>query len=171
MDMRTGVLAAAIALGACSSASLTPPSPIADAGAACASLNAPIPAAAIALPTRGAVIESATLYGPSAETATDPLPFVPPPPEAVIVPAMPEHCRVVGRIEPVDPKAPPIRFQVNLPSQWNGRSLQLGGGGFNGVLVTGLALPPDARIDLPGPLVRGFVTGILRGPGQCHRVS
>lgn len=158
MDMRTGSLAAAIALGACSSASLTPPSPIADAGAACASLNAPIPAAAIALPTRGAVIESATLHGPSAEAATDPLPFVPPPPEAVIVPATPEHCRVVGRIEPVDPEAPSIRFQVNLPSQWNGRSLQLGGGGFNGVLVTGLALPPDARIDLPGPLARGFAT-------------
>jgi feruloyl esterase len=164
MQMRRSTfmaLTGTLALAACTSVSLdTPSAPVAvrDARAACAALAAPIAAAAIELPTRGATIESATLFAPSAEAPTNPLPFVPPPPEAVIAPAMPEHCRVLGRIEPVDPQAPAIRFEVNLPSDWNGRSLQLGGGGFNGVLITGLALPPDARIDRPGPLARGFVT-------------
>ena len=79
-------------------------------------------------------------------------------PAATINPGLPQHCRVLGRIAPVDPAAPPILFQVNLPAQWNGRSLQYGGGGFNGVLVTGLGLPPAARFDQPGPLARGYVT-------------
>jgi hypothetical protein len=135
-----------------------PSSTIADPAAACPALPAPIDAASIGLPSRGALIESAVFVAASAETATSPLPFVPPPPEAVIVPAMPAHCRVVGRIAPVDPAAPPIRFLVNLPVGWSGGYLQFGGGGFNGVLITGLALPPSARIDKPGPLLRGFVT-------------
>jgi hypothetical protein len=58
----------------------------------------------------------------------------------------------------VDTGAPPIRFQVNLPTQWNGSYLQFGGGGFNGVLITGLGLVPSAHPDLPSPLARGFVT-------------
>ena len=48
-----------------------------------------------------------------------------------------------------------------LPGQpaerWNGRSLQFGGGGFNGTLITGLACRPRAS-DKPSPLTRGFVT-------------
>ena len=67
-----------------------------------------------------------------------------PTPAARITPATPEFCRVLGRIAPVDPKAPPIRFQVNLPLAWNGRTVQYGGGGFNGVLITGLACRPRA---------------------------
>ena len=59
---------------------------------------------------------------------------------------------------PTDRKAPPIKFQVNLPVEWNGRSLQYGGGGFNGVLITGLGLPPAYPFDKPSPLARGFVT-------------
>ena len=59
---------------------------------------------------------------------------------------------------PVDPKAPPILFQVNLPTQWNGRSVQYGGGGFNGVLINGLSLVPAARFDTPAPLAQGYVT-------------
>ena len=130
----------------------------ADAELGCTALMAPIPASAIGLPSGGAVIETATLLPASGLTLTNPLPFIPPPPEAVVQPATPQFCKVVGAIQPVDPNAPPIRFQVNLPTRWNGRSLQLGGGGFNGVLVTGLGLPPSARIDLPSPLARGFVT-------------
>jgi hypothetical protein len=65
---------------------------------------------------------------------------------------------VLGHIEPGDPEAPPIRFQVNLPLRWNGRSVQYGGGGFNGVLITGVGLPPAAPFDAPSPLARGFVT-------------
>jgi feruloyl esterase len=81
-----------------------------------------------------------------------------PTPAARITPANPEFCKVIGRIEPTDPKAPPIRFQVNLPVEWNGRSLQYGGGGFNGVLITGLGLPPAYPFGMQSPLARGFVT-------------
>jgi len=52
-----------------------------------------------------------------------------PTPAARISPETPAFCRVLGHIDPTDPKAPPIRFQLNLPLQWNGRSVQYGGGG------------------------------------------
>jgi hypothetical protein len=81
-----------------------------------------------------------------------------PTPASRVSPETPTFCRVLGHIEPHDPKAPPIRFQVNLPLQWNGRSVQYGGGGFNGVLITGVGLPPAAPFDGPSPLARGFVT-------------
>jgi feruloyl esterase len=68
-----------------------------------------------------------------------------PTPAARVTPANPEFCKVLGQIAASDPNAPPIKFQVNLPVEWNGRSLQYGGGGFNGVLITGLALPPAYR--------------------------
>ncbi|WP_246175978.1 tannase/feruloyl esterase family alpha/beta hydrolase [Bradyrhizobium paxllaeri] len=81
-----------------------------------------------------------------------------PTPAARVTPANPEFCKVLGQIAPADPNAPPIKFQVNLPIEWNGRSLQYGGGGFNGVLITGLALPPAFPFGAPSPLARGFVT-------------
>src|SRR5262245_21434733 len=56
---------------------------------------------------------------------------------ARVTPANPDFCKVLGQIAPLDPNAPPIKFHVNLPIDWNGRSLQYGGGGFNGVLITG----------------------------------
>jgi feruloyl esterase len=46
-------------------------------------------------------------------------------------------CVVIGAISPVDPTAPDIRFQINLPSKWNGKALHEGGGGYNGVLIDG----------------------------------
>ena len=79
-------------------------------------------------------------------------------PAGRINPATPSFCRVLGHIEPSDPKAPPIRFQLNLPLQWNGRSVQYGGGGFNGVLITGTGLPPAAPFDGASPLAKGFAT-------------
>ncbi len=81
-----------------------------------------------------------------------------PTPAARVTPANPEFCKVLGQIAPSDPNAPPIKFQVNLPVEWNGRSLQYGGGGFNGVLITGLALPPAHPFGAPSPLAQGFVT-------------
>src|ERR1700710_1100012 len=79
-----------------------------------------------------------------------------PTPAARINPATPQFCRMLGHIDPTDPKAPPIRFQLNLPLQWNGRSVQYGGGGFNGVVITGVALPPAAPLDAASPLAKGF---------------
>jgi len=81
-----------------------------------------------------------------------------PTPAGRINPATPQFCRLLGQIDPTDPKAPPIRFQLNLPLQWNGRSVQYGGGGFNGVLITGVGLPPAAPFDGASPLAKGFAT-------------
>jgi feruloyl esterase len=81
-----------------------------------------------------------------------------PTPAGRINPATPQFCRLLGQIEPTDPKAPPIRFEFNLPLQWNGRSVQYGGGGFNGVLITGVGLPPAAPFDGASPLAKGFAT-------------
>jgi hypothetical protein len=105
----------------------------------CSALNGHrIEASRIALPTSGARIESATLVR---RTET-----------------LPEHCRLLGEIAPVDPKAPAIRFQLNLPATWNGKTLQYGGGGFNGVLITGLAPLRDAPHGMPAPLEQGYAT-------------
>ena len=63
---------------------------------------------------------------------------------------------------PDRPRPTPRRRRSNsrsiLPVEWNGRSLQYGGGGFNGVLISGLALPPAYPFDTPSPLARGFAT-------------
>ena len=103
----------------------------------------------------GAVkINSAALGAPR----RSPSPNGGPTPAARITPANPAFCKVLGQIAPSDPNAPPIKFEVNLPVEWNGRSLQYGGGGFNGVLITGLGLPAAILFHLPSPLARGFVT-------------
>lgn len=156
-------LAAAVALllGACA---MRPVDPVEG----CAALKAPIPAKAIGLPTHGASVESAMLVPPAAQSVPAKLPFTPPMAEITVLPAAPEHCRVIGAIAPLHPEAPPIRFQVNLPTQWNGRYLQFGGGDFNGVLVTGLGLAPSAHPNLPSPLARGFVTA---GTDSGHQAA
>ncbi|MFL5040200.1 MAG: hypothetical protein ACJ8D0_10375, partial [Xanthobacteraceae bacterium] len=62
--------------------------------------------AEIDLPSGRAVIESAVLLGASdiavAERAATPA--------GAITPAMPQRCKVLGRIAPRDPDAPPINF-------------------------------------------------------------
>jgi feruloyl esterase len=120
-----------------------------DPAAACAGLAGELPASVIAIPSGKITIKSATVAqaSPLAAAANAPL-----------QPALPQHCKVLGEIAPLDPTAPPIRFQVNLPSAWNGRAVQYGGGGYNGVLIAGTALAPAGRPDRPGPLARGYVT-------------
>jgi len=99
-------------------------------------------------------IDSAAMQSPSHLSLSEHAPT----PAARVSPSNPAFCKVLGHIEPTDPKAPPIKFQVNLPVEWNSRSLQYGGGGFNGVVITGLLLPPAYPYDKPSPLARGFVT-------------
>ncbi len=113
-----------------------------DATDLCSAIAASsIPASRISLPTTGAKVQSATLIGGS-----DP------------ANQKGEYCKVIGQIKPVDPKAPDITWQVNLPSAWNGKLLQYGGGGYNG------SIPPTTDkttlgLDVvPTPLEQGYVT-------------
>lgn len=164
----SAMLAAAALLAACGTTSGPQSLSLgSDPAAACAALAAPIAPSAIGLPSGAATIDSATLVPASALAVAERGPT----PAARITPALPAHCRLLGRIAPLDPQAPPILFQVNLPLAWNGRSVQYGGGGFNGTLITGLALVPAARFDLPAPLAQGYVTygtdsGHQNAPGR-----
>jgi Tannase and feruloyl esterase len=101
-------------------------------------------ASEIGLPSGGATIVSAQM----ATVPADPLN-----PSATR-----EYCKVLGAVQPMDPNAPPVNFEVNLPADWNGKAVQYGGGGSNGVLITGLAPLRDARRDTPVPVARGFAT-------------
>ena len=79
----------------------------------------------------------------------------------VLVPAEGEkhgYCRVLGSIIPVDPGAPAIEFQVNLPQKWNHKAVQFGGGGFNGSLVTAEGVTVGQEFDGVPPLQQGYVT-------------
>ena len=150
MRRRTPGLALTLSgLLGCTSTPLPP-----DPHMVCAELALPIAPAAIALAHGDVWVDSATFEAASPLKVNERAPT----PAAAIQPALPAHCRVLGRILAVDKAAPAIHFQVNLPAEWNGRSVQFGGGGFNGVLITGLGLPPAARFDEPGPLARGYVT-------------
>ncbi|MDN7429366.1 tannase/feruloyl esterase family alpha/beta hydrolase [Burkholderia sp. AU16741] len=142
MDNRPlwGALALCLCISACggnesgggASASSPPPS----AATQCAALNGlAIPASSIAEPTGGATVTSATLV----ETAG-------------------EYCQVNGAIAPVDPAAPSIRFQVNLPTNWNRKALHYGGGGFDGTLITGVDALDMAPTGTPTPLASGYAT-------------
>ena len=125
------------------------PVAIATAQTPCAGLaKLAIPASAIGLPSRGATILSAevvaaTSPGSGANAAP---------------PAAPEYCKVLGTLAPIDSSASLINFELNLPTRWNGKAVQYGGGGFNGVLITGLGTGPDAAPGAPTPLARGYVT-------------
>src|SRR6266849_9968211 len=117
----------------------------ASAAVNCADLvSLKILASEIGLPSGGATITSAQM----ATVPADPL----------NPGATRDYCKVLGAVEPVDPKAPPVNFAINLPADWNGRAVQYGGGGSNGVLITGLAPLRDARRDTPVPVARGFAT-------------
>jgi feruloyl esterase len=117
----------------------------ANAAVSCADLvNVKIAASEIGLPSGGATITSAQM----ATVSADPL-----------NPRMTrDYCEVLGAVQPVDPNAPPVNFQVNLPADWNGKAVQYGGSASNGVLITGLAPLRDSRRDTPVPVARGFAT-------------
>lgn len=134
-------------LAGCSGSAPEPPAAVPaaavlDAAQACSELaGLSIAAADIGLPTSGAVVRSAELIAADADGNSNG-----------------EYCKVLGAIHPVDYTAPDINFEVNLPSEWNGKTLQFGGGGLNGTLVTGLGRyvkQPDSEST---PLARGYVT-------------
>lgn len=151
------VLAAIVVLAGCASTPGMPgTTPLAgNPQAACAALAGQvIPASAIGIASGAATIDTAQLLPASALAVAERGAT----PAGTITPALPERCKVLGRIAPLSANAPFIHFQVNLPVQWNGRSVQYGGGGFNGVLISGEALVPAARFEQPSPLGQGYVT-------------
>jgi feruloyl esterase len=105
-----------------------------------------IPASAIGKPTSGAQVQSATFV--AADAAGN---------------ANGEYCAVTGVVVPATAGAPTMEFQVNLPTQWNERALQMGGGGYDGTLVTGLGSYVSQPKGQDTPLKQGFVT--LGGDG------
>jgi len=117
---------------------------VAPAGACSPLVGRTIPAEEIGLPSGAARIETAVLMAATAAAGT--------------APALPEYCRLVGSIAPRGPGADPIRFQLNLPTRWNRKAVMVGGGGFNGSLVTGLAPLRDAAPGQPHPLAQGYAT-------------
>ena len=145
MKIRTmlGTIACgAIALAAgCGGGDSAPPL---SAEAACSALQGkPIPASSISLSTSGGSVTSATLMAANATTGA------------------PEFCKVTGALAPVDPQSFPINFQVNLPTNWNGKAMHLGGGGYNGTVVTGEGNVPgsaNAGTAIATPLMRGYAT-------------
>jgi Tannase and feruloyl esterase len=117
-----------------------------DAPSACTALaTATIPAPAIGERSGRGVVTSATYKlavadapRPAAPTAgpnAQPAGFSGP----AIIRGTPDFWLVLIDIKPVDANAPLIKVQVNLPTQWNGKTLQFGGGGYNGTLQTGVS--------------------------------
>jgi feruloyl esterase len=147
----------AVLLGGLTSATAQAPS--GTALARCEDLaGLTLEAARIGLPTGGAVVKQASRLGPEgpiADKSKDPdgeqrLP-------------KPARCLLQGEILPVDAKAPPIRFAVNMPLQWNGKALQSGGGGLGGAVITAPEQKASGRIDpvpldAPYPLSLGYAT-------------
>jgi Tannase and feruloyl esterase len=94
----------------------------------------------IAMPSAGALIESASMIGATAPGNQQ----------------GGEYCRITGRIKALNATTPDIRFDLNLPRRWNGRALQIGGGGYNGVVVSGTGVMPFSPDR--APLAQGYAT-------------
>lgn len=120
---------------------------------ACSELNgATVPAASIGLATHGATV-----------TATEFVPAVSKTPKT-----HEGYCKVLGDIASVDPQAPSIKFQLNLPANWNGKSLMIGGGGYNGIPAKTTDLLPAGPADRPDPIGIGYAT---YGSDSGHQLS
>lgn len=109
-----------------------------------------IPAAAIGEPTTGAVVTAAT-HKPAVADANNGT-------NTALLLGTPDYCEVLVDIRPVDPNAPLIKSQVNLPTAWNGKKLQFGGSGYNGNLETALGSSRVAPVNAPRVVTRGYMT-------------
>lgn len=101
-----------------------------------------VPAGRIGLPTGGATVTSATV---EAAGGTAPKTFG-------------EYCKVLAEIAPVDPAAPKIMMQLNLPATWNGKALMFGGGGYDGTIPNVAGNVPAGPADKANPQGLGYAT-------------
>lgn len=126
-----------------------------DGPGACEALAAmDVPTDAMRISTGGVNVATAVFAPATARTTAD---------NGDIVLELPAHCIVQGEIAPVDPEAPPILFNVNLPAEWNGKALQSGGGGLGGNRNTAPGRKASGRFDPQPytdtyPLTDGYVT-------------
>ena len=110
--------------------------------ATCASLKGfAILKSAIGLPSSGATVQTATMISAAEEGN-----------------ANGSFCKVIGIIKPQNPTSPNIEFEVNLPATWNRRVVQMGGGCYDGSLVTGLTQYANQTPNSDTPLKQGYVT-------------
>ena len=106
---------------------------------ACATLTGKVVAAsAIGLASGAATVSQATLVAAAGD--------------------LPEYCQVQGAIAARTAGADAIRFQLNLPTTWNEKALMVGGGGFNGSVVTATGALRDAAAGQTLPLTQGYAT-------------
>jgi pimeloyl-ACP methyl ester carboxylesterase len=116
--------------------------PVRLSGEACASLQGfSVPASAIGLPSGGAVVQTTVMIHASDKDNING-----------------EFCKVTGIVKPHNPTSPNLEFEVNLPQAWNRRALQMGGGGYDGSLVTGLTVYSNQTPNSDSPLKQGYVT-------------
>jgi feruloyl esterase len=122
----------------------------------CSQLNGmAISAQAIGLPTSGAVVTDAHTV----------------PPAGSGVAATGEYCQVKGEINPVDPTAPKIKFQLDLPTAWNRKALMFGGGGYNGTVPDVSGNVPAGPQDKAKPLARGYATFASDSGHQANQMG
>ena len=109
---------------------------------ACTSLQGfSVPASAVGLPNSGLVLQTAVFVA-AAENGN----------------INGDFCKVTGIVKPRNPGSPSLEFEVNLPAAWNRRALQMGGGGYDGSLVTGLTQYSNQAPNGDTPLKQGYVT-------------
>lgn len=110
--------------------------------ATCASMQGmSIASAAIALPTHGAVVDTATFH---ASTDAD-NPYG-------------AYCALRGHVKSVDLTAPDIYFAVNLPNNWNNKAIHFGGSGFDGTVIDGTEQVRLSSANSVPPLAQGYAT-------------
>lgn len=110
--------------------------------ATCASMQGmSIGSAAIALPTHGAVVDTATFY--ASTDANNPYGA---------------YCALRGHVKSVDLAAPDIYFAVNLPNNWNSKAIHFGGSGFDGHVIDGTEQVRLSGANSVPPLAQGYAT-------------
>jgi pimeloyl-ACP methyl ester carboxylesterase len=132
----------AFAIGVVAPAFAADETPVRVDASACAGLkDFSIPASTIGLPTSGAAVQTAASVSAADQGNVNG-----------------DFCKVIGIVKPQHAGSPSLEFEVNLPLTWNRRVLQMGGGGYDGSLVTGLAQYTLQPPNTDTPLKQGYVT-------------